>query len=528
MWFGLLACIAVSFATYWPALGNAFRDDDGLFLNLGGEILADPLSLLHVRPFGWYRPVWMAYCTAMRGAFDTDATAYFASAIVLHGLNGFLVARLAGRHLGGMVPAWAAALAYLLVVAHCESTLWYAAHNTSLATGLALAALLLHLHAVERGGAARIALATLAFAAAMGAKESSVMLLAWLPIAQVAGFGPRSVLTRRSVALLAAVALLVAAYVWLHPRVLEGFRQQSPATAGDGLWWARVQRTVAAYPWLFWPRTHAFGEPAIALGLAAIAASFALPCLIGDRDARRVTVVGVLLALTALAPTAMMPGQYATGSRFYDHAVVGAALVLAGQVAAVAGAPRGWRIATAAVLVCAAWYHVRAIRAENADFHRPNSVAQTRFARDLGGFLPPDPGRAVIVVGPLFLNSPLGRELLGVFQRIPPSRIVGWPVPSEDVATWVAQARERDPIVHVIETVPIARAFSWRVRGDSLPLLGPGPILRAVPPGTRPFVSSTLDKTLVLEITTRDVESAVLQQRAFRTGSNPLRPPTRR
>jgi hypothetical protein len=527
VWLGLVASIVISFAAYWPALGNAFRDDDGLFLNLGREILADPLSILHVRPFGCFRPVWLAYCTTMWAAFDTHAVAYFAAAIVLHGVNGFLVWKLACRYLG-MLAACASALTYILVVAHCESTLWYSAHNTSLASGLAVAALLLHCQAVERGGVARAALATLTLAAALGAKESAVTVLAWLPIAQLVGFGPRSFLSRRSIALLAAVAVLGAAYVWLNPRVLEGFRQHVPGTLGDSPWWVRVQRIVATYPWLYWPQPHSFGDPSISLGLAAIAASFALPWLVGGASARRATLLGVLLALTAIVPPATMPGQYATGSRIYDHAVVGAALVIGGQVAAVAGAPRGWRSLLAVVLISVACLHVRSIRRENAAFHRPSSLAQTRFATDLGALLPPDRRRSVIVVGPLFLNPPLGREFLAVFQGIPPLRIVGRPMPSENVAAWVERARKRDSTILVIESVPSARMFSWKIRRGAAPLLGPGPILRLVPPGTQPCVSSAFDTTLVVEIMPEDDPSVALQQLAFRLGRNPLRVSTQR
>jgi hypothetical protein len=101
-------------------------------------------------------------------------------------------------------------------------------------------------------------------------------------------------------------------------------------------------------------------------------------------------------------------------------------------------------------------------------------------------------------------------------------------MPSENVAAWVERARKRDSTILVIESVPSARMFSWKIRRGAAPLLGPGPILRLVPPGTQPCVSSAFDTTLVVEIMPEDDPSVALQQLAFRMGRNPLRVSTQR
>ena len=405
---------------------------------------------------------------------------YFAAGIVLHGVIGSLVWVLARQLRLGATAAWISAIGFLAFYSHSEATLWMAAHNSSLAAGLALLAVVLHLRAMERGGILAAAGASLALMAALFTKETAIAAIVWIPLAQWARFGWRSLFTRESLGRYALHAAAVAAFWFADERIRLGAAMvQDPSTSRAGLQNVRVSRIVGAFGLLFEPagvlprrsagdggrrairgirrrRGAAAGFVASGRGGDGHRAGRARPHL-GDLpadgdavsfvllpDGRRRAFVGDPLELPRLARD-RRPPRRAGGAWLRGAAIVG----FAGWV--------GW---------CAV-----GIRAVNDAYYRPQSHAQTAFARRLQPYL--SEGRRPRL---LFLEPPINQILhiqkfLNLYHDVPEELVTQHILKRADAQGWL-DGRLGDPAVTALEwtadrgilptkTFPRAFHISW-------------------------------------------------------------------
>ena len=474
-------CVAIAFLVYAPALRNEFYNDDAYFLGDAKSIGNNAPAILGLNPLGYYRPVWSAWVWALFRIFGLWAAPYFAAGIVLHGVIGSLVWVLARQLRLGATAAWISAIGFLAFYSHSEATLWMAAHNSSLAAGLALLAVVLHLRAMERGGILAAAGASLALMAALFTKETAIAAIVWIPLAQWARFGWRSLFTRESLGRYALHAAAVAAFWFADERIRLGAAMvQDPSTSRAGLQNVRVSRIVGAFGLLFEPAGVLPVEVCWGRGAAALFVVFAAVAVL-RRDLWRQAVAATAIALVALAPTSATYQQMGTPFRLYYFPTVGAALLLgilwscldSPAIAARLGARGGAWLRGAAIVGFAGWvgWCAVGIRAVNDAYYRPQSHAQSAFARRLQPYL--SEGRRPRL---LFLEPPINQILhiqkfLNLYHDVPEELVTQHILKRADAQGWL-DGRLGDPAVTALEwtadrgilptkTFPRAFHISW-------------------------------------------------------------------
>lgn len=449
--FAVLAlCIAAAYVAYWPALGNGFYNDDAIFLNHADQILERPAALITERPLGYFRPTWSLYVTLQKAVFGLEPAGYFAVGILLHALNGFLVFSLARALALGLGGALTAALAFVAFFSHAEGTLWFAAHNSSLVCGLALAAVLQHLRAI-RTGRLRDALGTaLLVLATLFAKEPGVVVIAWLPLAEAFTAGFRSCFTRRSLVRYALALAPLVLYVATNARLGDavataGAQQELRATAT----FLRPERLLGAAAWLFSPIAHRRESLSPWLGVAALLAVPALSLLARRRDLLRIALLADLLLIAALAPACTTFQQQANVSRLYYFPTAGAALLLG--AAFELARPRAARRALAVAFGLYLAVHVAAIGRVNALDYGPISRLQTRLAQALEPELAAQGDRTLYLLEPWLDNLTHLGEWLYLYWRVDRDRVQrAAPMERAQAAHWLAR-RNADPRARVLD-----------------------------------------------------------------------------
>ncbi|HZM00846.1 MAG TPA: hypothetical protein VFD43_11405 [Planctomycetota bacterium] len=386
----LAACLGLAFCVYWPSLSDGFYNDDALFLNMSARVLEQPARLFTERPLGYFRPGWLAYMAAQKAVFGLAPAGYHVVGVVLHGLAGFLVWLLARRLLRDGAAALAAAAAFLCLFAHSEAVYWIAAHNSTLAAGLCVGAVLLHLRAIETGRASAALLTAAVVLLALWTKEPSAVLLAWLPLSELLTAGWRSPFTRAGLLRAALIAAAVGVFVLSNPSVgtaFQGKDQLANTEIRATFAFLEPGRVLEACATLLSPlpepRSHAGPGPG---GAALSALALLLPLAVVARlrpPLLRPTALALLLMLTAMVPASMTRLQQPNGSRLYYFPTVGAALLL-GVALALARGSRPLRAGLAVALAAFLGWHVAAIRASGARDYGPISAAQTRTAEELG------------------------------------------------------------------------------------------------------------------------------------------------
>jgi hypothetical protein len=177
-WLGDTATAAVigvvAFLAYWPALGVGFTSDDFFILarmqTFGG--LSDPLAYFFASGFfEYYRPLTFLSHAVDWQLWGLNPIGYHITNMVLHAGSSVLVCLL-GHRLGGRTTGVVAGALFALHPAGQEAVYWVAARFDLLATGLALAAILLY-----SGDGRRYLAGVLAFGLALLAKESAVALV---------------------------------------------------------------------------------------------------------------------------------------------------------------------------------------------------------------------------------------------------------------------------------------------------------------------------------------------------------------
>jgi hypothetical protein len=383
----LVTGFLVAQGLYARGWDNGFVSDDWNFLH-GAATLPDGSALLRyfADDGSFIRPTQWLLVAALYRLFGLAPTGYHVVSQGLDLTNAALAGVLAWQLLALAAPtlrpatrrglAALTALAFLLSWRHHEAVFWFSAVNELLGAGFRLTALNLLAWWLRTGRHFRLVwLGTLGAAAlAMLSKESAAVLpleaLLVVGLARVAS-PPPAPSGRRSLALVGAPCLVVAAWAWVFVRgsagapggLARGASQTLAATPGE--WGLRlVQFFNANYPGAAaeWTSPAALAaELALLAGLALLA--------VGRRQPLVVLALGwALVAAIPYAAVSHGPDVGLVpvltlgvrGDRFLYSPALGAALLLAATGAwleaelAAFRAARGWRLGARAVALAGA------------------------------------------------------------------------------------------------------------------------------------------------------------------------------
>lgn len=353
---------AAIFAVWWPSLGASFQFDDW------NVIVGDP----RVHSLGaWWdsmpgmRPV-LKLSYALNYALGGSVEGFRGFNLLLHALNAGLVYRLLQRF-GSPLAAGVAALLFALHPVQTEAVTYVSGRSVALAGGLALLSVLLGLRRADgpRPGLA-LAGSLLAFALALGAKETAAIVPVVLVLCRVAlraadesaghalraGFAAAVPHLLLLLAALAAAALLAPYRFTVAANLAERTILDNLVTQANGVSYLIGQL-------LFLDRLNA--DPMLAavratdpqaLARGAMLATFVAAGFAGLRGGAR-WGFGVLWFFAWLAPTnSFMPRLDVANDRQLYVAIAGPAW-LVGLALARLGAPGRGRATIAAALVAA-------------------------------------------------------------------------------------------------------------------------------------------------------------------------------
>lgn len=132
--------IGLALCAYAPALDNFFIADDFNWLYEAGFTPRNPAHIFSLVIANFFRPVVHVWFALLRPLFGLHAAPYYAAAIVLHGLNGGVVAwgvaRLTRERAAGVV----AGLFFVLHFTHFDAVYWLSAVSDLLGTTFTIAA----------------------------------------------------------------------------------------------------------------------------------------------------------------------------------------------------------------------------------------------------------------------------------------------------------------------------------------------------------------------------------------------------
>jgi hypothetical protein len=289
------------------------------------------------------RPLtWLSYWAEHR-LFGATSTGYHAVGLVLHGLNAWLVGRVAKRLIGERHPRvpLLAGLAFLVSPAHIEPVAWIAARADLLMTGLSLCAVLAWLRWRDEGGpwaGAAVALG----AVALAAKEPAVALVGVLAAFEVALPAPAGRRRQQRWAWLGGLGALAALHLLrLRSLAPDYAAAQASAYLADGpvvllrrAGQIAIRTVVPGLEPVMWGVLAYLALATLGVGLAMRRRGWVV--LRVDADDRRVLVAVTLAALVAIVPVARFGASLTSqaGERF---AYLPSAFVLVGLALAFAG-----------------------------------------------------------------------------------------------------------------------------------------------------------------------------------------------
>lgn len=318
-WF-LGGSLILALVLYWPALSLGFLSDDFALLAIAGKGEA-----LVVRPMFWRPlPIWLY---AAGDALGGPVLLHLLN-VVLHGVNGWLVARLARALDLGQGAAVAAALLFLVFPASVEPVAWV----SGLVDVLMTTVVLLGLCAWGAPWPLRLRLPLVVFAmlVALITKETSVA----LPLLGLVVWASRRAV-RDNAVIAASLAATVAVFAgwWLTQSALPADYAQAPSRG--------LLKEVLVRPFggLGAPYHAELGEYGLALSLAA---AVSLPLVLTlnamawrrDRDSFTRSLRMALWVLIAVLPVYryLYIARDLQGSRYLYLPAVGWSILLVGMV----------------------------------------------------------------------------------------------------------------------------------------------------------------------------------------------------
>lgn len=360
-----VAYLVLGFAAYWRILGTFFVADDFAYL---GELArtSSPAVIFSALAGRYFRPAVVFVYYVNYQLSGLAPWTYHASVVLVHVVNAWLVFML-GRAIaperGALVPALAGAL-FLVAGSHAEAVTWIGGMADPLVTMFLLTALLCYWRGLESlRPAPYFAAALAAFAGALFSKESAAAFVGYVVAVTVlggAGWPDRQRL-RRAAAMLAALALVLAAYFALRRSIL-GFTFVNLDGLGTN---ANYADTAARFTLrAFFPNGSLLGTIwQHRLDLYVLAPAAAILLWLANRRAWRQLLLFAAFFLLAIAPIMPLSISFATpeSERLIYLATAFSSLFTIWLVDAVVRKPA---IVVAFTLVFGAW-HLRALDRTN-------------------------------------------------------------------------------------------------------------------------------------------------------------------
>jgi hypothetical protein len=333
-----LALLAAVFALYGDALGYAFMYDDGIDLARGEQRTV--LSLLTSGEGAYYyRPLPFIIWKGMHAALGRyDPFWFHLPPLLLHGLNAWLLYRLARSLRLGALPALVAAGFFVIFPFHYQVVPWAGALFHPLVTALMLGALLAYREARLRGSprwlglslaCALLALFTQEYAVTLGVLVAGLELWLWRH---------GEVARPRPYALLYLGLAFAFGLWWLAvPKWSRAFAPDGVSLARNGLMFLQALLWPLTIAWRWAPPRLLAQPEAAVVGAAALALPLAAWLYGRGRALGLLALALGWLAITALPVWATLSWEYVEdGARLYYLPSVGIALAWGGLAALVA------------------------------------------------------------------------------------------------------------------------------------------------------------------------------------------------
>ncbi len=133
--------LGLAFVAYAPALDNYFIADDFNWVYEAARTWEHPTNVFSLVIANFFRPVVHVWFAVMRRAVGVDATAYYAAAIFVHGLNGGLVAWAVARLTRDRLAGGIAGLCFVVHFTHFDAVYWLSAISDVVGTSLTVLAI---------------------------------------------------------------------------------------------------------------------------------------------------------------------------------------------------------------------------------------------------------------------------------------------------------------------------------------------------------------------------------------------------
>ncbi|HET9495402.1 MAG TPA: glycosyltransferase family 39 protein [Chloroflexia bacterium] len=193
----VVVLVGLALAAFLPGVGGYFLSDDWVLLDwTRASTPGDVAAFFDPNTFWFYRPLLKVYYWAGQSVFGLRAAPFHIVSLLLHGLNGYLLYRLAAPH-AGWRAGLAAALVFMLVPYHAETVSWIAATGDLVAVTCTLGSLLALRRYLADGGARWAALGGGLFAVGLFTRETTIMLPALALLAMLTMFPMRGRLSAR-------------------------------------------------------------------------------------------------------------------------------------------------------------------------------------------------------------------------------------------------------------------------------------------------------------------------------------------
>lgn len=168
------ACLGLSGLVYAGAFRIGFHGDDFAWLVDSSLSVRNIRHILSLSQSHFFKPITHLYHLANFVLFGREAPFYHVAAVLFHGLNAFLLSRVAGRLTGNASTGFVAAVLFCLYPVSHRSVMWIAGSELLPAVTFILLALDLLLGYLRGGQRSRYVGSVVAFSLALLTKESAV------------------------------------------------------------------------------------------------------------------------------------------------------------------------------------------------------------------------------------------------------------------------------------------------------------------------------------------------------------------
>lgn len=239
-WRFVLTLSGLVLAAYAPAFNNGFISDDYVFLERLGTLKHDPLYLFSIPPDN-FRYTSYACIALLKSIFGYRPACFYAFTVLVHITSAVMLGRYLQLVSGSSAVAALGSLFFAAVQNPQEAVMWLTGMNELLLGVFILGTLLAWLKE-------RYLVATVFYALALFSKESSIAMLALVPLMDI--YRHRQLAWRRQYVYLLIPALLAAA-LFVCTRHSNGLYAQYYAVGPHGFLVELNSLHRLAFPWIY-------------------------------------------------------------------------------------------------------------------------------------------------------------------------------------------------------------------------------------------------------------------------------------